>query len=91
MQQPEWQSVVDLMLFDERNPRSARFQLAKLAKHVRLLPDAGLLDVLADVERLLDDCRSDSTAARASCSARRAAARDAADGLSARLARLRSR
>ena len=41
MQQPEWQSVVDLMLFDERNPRSARFQLAKLAKHVRLLPDAG--------------------------------------------------
>ena len=41
------------MLFDERNPRSARFQLAKLAKHVRLLPDAGLIDVLAEVERLL--------------------------------------
>ena len=47
MQQPEWESVVDLLLFDERNPRSAMFQLAKLAKHVRLLPDAGVIDVLA--------------------------------------------
>jgi uncharacterized alpha-E superfamily protein len=59
MQHPEWSSVVDLMLVDERNPRSARFQLAKLAKHVRLLPDAGLLDVLAEMEQLLSDCRSD--------------------------------
>jgi uncharacterized alpha-E superfamily protein len=59
MQNPEWESVVDLMLVDERNPRSATFQLAKLAKHVRLLPDSGLLEVLADVERLLYDCRAD--------------------------------
>ncbi len=58
-QQPEWTAVVDLMLIDERNPRSARFQLAKLAKHVRLLPDGGLIDVLAEVEQLLNDCRSD--------------------------------
>ncbi len=57
-QQPEWASVVDLMLIDDRNPRSAGFQLAKLAKHVRLLPDAGLIDVLAEVEQLLNDCRS---------------------------------
>jgi uncharacterized alpha-E superfamily protein len=62
MQHPEWESVVDLMLVDERNPRSARFQLAKLAKHVRLLPDAGLLDLLAEVEQLLHDCRSDVNA-----------------------------
>jgi uncharacterized alpha-E superfamily protein len=55
MQQPEWESVVDLMLVDDRNPRSARFQLARLAKHVRLLPDGGLIDVLAEVERLLHD------------------------------------
>ena len=41
MQQPEWDSVVDLTLVDERNPRSARFQLAKLAKHVSLLPVPG--------------------------------------------------
>jgi uncharacterized alpha-E superfamily protein len=58
MQHPEWESVVDLMITDERNPRSARFQLVKLAKHVRLLPDAALIDVLADVDRLLRDCRS---------------------------------
>ena len=59
MQHPEWASVVDLMLVDEHNPRSARFQLAKLAKHVRLLPDADLLDVLTEVERLLTACHSD--------------------------------
>jgi uncharacterized circularly permuted ATP-grasp superfamily protein/uncharacterized alpha-E superfamily protein len=59
VQQPEWESVVDLMLTDERNPRSARFQLGKLAKHVRLLPDSGLLDVLNDVDRLFHDCRAD--------------------------------
>ena len=86
MQQPEWESVVDLMLVDERNPRSARFQLAKLAKHVRLLPDAGLIEVLAEVERLLHDCRADvdSRPGRV-VRRRRAAARGAADGLSARL------
>ena len=60
MQQPEWESVVDLTVVDERNPRSARFQLTKLAKHVRLLPDAGLIDVLAEVEGLLHDCRAGS-------------------------------
>ncbi|MEO8259832.1 MAG: circularly permuted type 2 ATP-grasp protein [Acidobacteriota bacterium] len=59
MQQPEWEAVVDLTLIDERNPRSARFQLAKLAKHVRLLPDAGVIEVLAEVDHLLDRCRSD--------------------------------
>jgi uncharacterized circularly permuted ATP-grasp superfamily protein/uncharacterized alpha-E superfamily protein len=60
MQQPEWQSVVDLVLFDERHPRSARFQLAKLAKHVRLLPDAGanLIEVLSEVDHLLDACHA---------------------------------
>jgi uncharacterized circularly permuted ATP-grasp superfamily protein/uncharacterized alpha-E superfamily protein len=57
MRHPEWESVVDLMLVDERNPQSAMFQLAKLAQHVRLLPDAGLIDVLGEVERLLHECR----------------------------------
>jgi uncharacterized alpha-E superfamily protein len=65
MQHPQWESVVDLMLVDERNPRSAVFQLAKLAKHVRLLPDGGLTDVLADVERLLHNCRADLDADQA--------------------------
>ena len=36
------------------------FQLTKLAKHVRLLPDAGLIDALAEVEGLLHDCRAGS-------------------------------
>ena len=61
-QQPEWESVVDLMLIDERNPRSARFQLAKLVKHVSLLPDAGLIDELEEMEELLHDCRPDINA-----------------------------
>src|SRR4029077_21238701 len=50
MQHPQWEAVVDLLLVDERNPRSAVFQLAKLAKHVRLLPDAGLTDVLTEID-----------------------------------------
>jgi len=58
MQHPEWQSVVDLVLFDERHPRSARFQLAKLAKHLRLLPDANLIEVLGEVDQVHDACRS---------------------------------
>jgi uncharacterized circularly permuted ATP-grasp superfamily protein/uncharacterized alpha-E superfamily protein len=62
MQQPEWETVAELMLVDERNPRSARFQLGKLVKHVRLLPDAGLITVLAELEQLARDCRVDGDA-----------------------------
>lgn len=60
VQRPEWQSVMDLIVFDDRNPRSAHFQLAKLAKHVRLLPDAPLGDIIAEADRVLDLCRADS-------------------------------
>jgi uncharacterized circularly permuted ATP-grasp superfamily protein/uncharacterized alpha-E superfamily protein len=56
MQYPEWQSVVDLVVFDERHPRSARFQLAKLAKHVRLLPDANLSELVGEIDGLLAAC-----------------------------------
>ncbi|NOT45516.1 MAG: circularly permuted type 2 ATP-grasp protein [Acidobacteria bacterium] len=42
MGRAEWAPVVDLLIFDDRNPRSSAFQMAKLAKHVRLLPDANL-------------------------------------------------
>ena len=92
MQQPEWESVVDLTVIDERNPRSARFQLAKLAKHVRLLPDAGLIDVLAEVERLLHDCRADAGGDQGELfGGGDAAARDAADPLSAFLRAARGR
>jgi uncharacterized circularly permuted ATP-grasp superfamily protein/uncharacterized alpha-E superfamily protein len=48
MREPEWLAVSDLLLFDRRNPRSAAFQLAKLATQLRLLPEADLAD-LADL------------------------------------------
>src|SRR4029079_9679466 len=51
---PEWPAVVGLLFYDERNPRSAMFQVAKIAKHVRLLPDADLVDIIRDVERVQD-------------------------------------
>jgi uncharacterized circularly permuted ATP-grasp superfamily protein/uncharacterized alpha-E superfamily protein len=38
----EWLAVADLVLFDRRNPRSAAFQLSKLAKHVPQLPGGDL-------------------------------------------------
>lgn len=47
MRPPEWLGVMDLVLFDRRNPRSAAFQLDKLAKQVRLLHEPEL-DPLAD-------------------------------------------
>lgn len=52
LRHPDWPFVVDLLLFDERNPRSAMFQLTKLDKHVRLLPSAGVMDIVDDIESL---------------------------------------
>jgi uncharacterized alpha-E superfamily protein len=51
MRHPEWVPVAELLVFDRQNPRSAVFQLAKLAKHVRLLPDASFEDLLAGLDR----------------------------------------
>jgi len=59
VQRPEWQSVVDLIVLDVRNPRSAHFQLTKLAKHVRLLPNADTGDLPGEVDRLIAACRTD--------------------------------
>ena len=52
MGQAEWIAVADLLLFDGRNPRSAAFQLAKLAKHVPQLPGGGLEDIGAHLGAL---------------------------------------
>jgi uncharacterized alpha-E superfamily protein len=46
---PEWLAAADLLLCDRRHPRSAAFQLAKLAKQVRLLPSAGLEELIAEI------------------------------------------
>jgi uncharacterized alpha-E superfamily protein len=54
---PEWRPVVDLLLLDERNPRSAAFQLVKLTKHLHLLPDANLVAIRDEVDRLARACR----------------------------------
>jgi len=48
---PDWTSVTELLVFDETNPRALSFQLAKLAKHVVLLPDASLSPLLARLKR----------------------------------------
>jgi uncharacterized alpha-E superfamily protein len=61
MRQPEWPAVVGLLLFDERNPRSAMFQVGKMARQLRLLPGAGLMDVLGDLDALHGAGRSSDT------------------------------
>ncbi len=66
VQRPEWHSAMDLIVFDERNPRSAHFQVAKLAKHVRLLPDAPVGDIIAEADRVLAACRAADTWGRSS-------------------------
>jgi uncharacterized alpha-E superfamily protein len=48
----EWIAVADLLLFDRRNPRSAAFQLSKLAKHVPLLPGDDLEPLRAQLFEL---------------------------------------
>ena len=58
--QPDWPAVVELLVFDARNPRSVLFQLAKIAKHVPALPGATALDAMADIDALERMCRADN-------------------------------
>ena len=44
--------MVDLLLFDERNPRSILFQVAKIVKHVSALPGAASLDGVPEMRAL---------------------------------------
>jgi len=62
MRQPEWLAVADLLLFDRRNPRSAAFQLAKLAGQVRQLPAADLAEILGEIDRAVAACAEGRTA-----------------------------
>jgi len=61
LRQPEWLPVAELLLFDFSNPRAAAFQMSKLAKHVRLLPEADLTDVTIDLDRSLAACRDETS------------------------------
>ncbi len=63
MGRAEWLPVADLLLFDPRNPRSAVFQLAKMAKHVALLPEADLGGIVPALERLAARRTSEPTTA----------------------------
>ncbi len=57
MRRPEWLAVAHLLLFDRRNPRSAVYQLGKLAKHVDLLPGADLGELVTQIRRAAASCR----------------------------------
>jgi uncharacterized alpha-E superfamily protein len=57
MRPPEWLAVADLLLCDGRNPRSAAYQLAKLADQVGLLPAAGLGAIAAELAAAHAECR----------------------------------
>jgi uncharacterized circularly permuted ATP-grasp superfamily protein/uncharacterized alpha-E superfamily protein len=61
MRRPEWLAVMELLLFDPRNPRSAVFQLAKLAKHVRDLPDTEVANLADVIDRVCAKCRPGDT------------------------------
>jgi len=61
MRAPEWLAVADLLLFDRHNPRAAVFQLAKLAKQVRLLPEADLGTLVSEVAQAYGACRAGMT------------------------------
>jgi len=52
MGRAEWLAVADLLLFDPSNPRSAVFQLAKLSKHILLLPEGDLGGLVSALDRL---------------------------------------
>lgn len=58
----EWLPAADLLLFDPRNPRSAVFQLSKLAKHVPLLPASDSLGALAQTLDRLSKLRTTTEA-----------------------------
>jgi uncharacterized circularly permuted ATP-grasp superfamily protein/uncharacterized alpha-E superfamily protein len=47
--------VFDLLMTDETNPRSLRFQLDRIVQHVELLPRDGNAAVMADEQRLASD------------------------------------
>jgi uncharacterized alpha-E superfamily protein len=54
---PEWLAVMDLLLFDRKNPRSAAFQLDKLGKQTRLLDEADFEELAARFEAAAESCR----------------------------------
>jgi uncharacterized alpha-E superfamily protein len=46
---PDWPGVTDLLVYDDSNPRSASYLLAKLADHVGRLPEAGMDSLTSEI------------------------------------------
>lgn len=55
---PRLAQVIDLLLFDDTNPRSVAFQTRKLAEHAQALPGAGGHAVLPTEEYLIESLNS---------------------------------
>jgi uncharacterized alpha-E superfamily protein len=55
---PEWPAVMQLLLFDRRNPRAAVFQLEKLGHQIELLPEADFEEVGDVLRGLASACRA---------------------------------
>jgi uncharacterized circularly permuted ATP-grasp superfamily protein/uncharacterized alpha-E superfamily protein len=58
MRHPEWLAVAHLLTADQRNPRAAAFQLARLAKHAKALPGGGMTEMAAALRRSADACET---------------------------------
>lgn len=55
---PRPAAVIDLLLFDDTNPRSVAFQINQLADHAKALPGAGASAVLPPEEYLIESLAS---------------------------------
>jgi len=49
---PDWPTLIDLLLFDGRNPRAMLFQVRRLAKHVELLPGGSLGHLIRELDAI---------------------------------------
>jgi uncharacterized circularly permuted ATP-grasp superfamily protein/uncharacterized alpha-E superfamily protein len=81
---PEWPAVVDLLVFEARNPRSILFQLAKIVKHVSALPGVASLDALPEVRALESACRGHQAGVEALLAPCQRAALELSDALTLR-------
>ena len=58
MRHPEWLGVAHLLTADQRNPRAAAFQLARLAKHAKALPGGGMTDMAVALQHSAEACET---------------------------------
>jgi uncharacterized alpha-E superfamily protein len=49
---PDWATVIDLLMFDGRNPRALLFQVERLSKHVDRLPGGSLRNLVRELDAI---------------------------------------